>query len=93
MSAGYVLLSQSSDISEQSICRGQVFQGGEDIKNTHVKTALYHWIIHHTQVFQSPIYNYLLKVYIDCHSEKNMVPKLLLHVYVQELHNIMVSPS
>ena len=63
------------------------------LKNTHVKTALYHWIIQHTHVFQSPIYNYLLKVYIDCHSEKNMVPKLLLQVYAQELNNIMVSPS
>ena len=63
------------------------------IKNTHVKTALYHWIIQHTQVFQSPIYNYLLKVYIDCHSEKNMLPKLLFQVYVQEYNNNVVSPS
>ena len=41
---------------------------------------------------KSPISNDCLKVYIDGHSEPQLVPKFLLQVSVWELHNIMVSP-
>ena len=40
---------------------------------------------------QSPIYNDCLKVSIGGHYEPQLVPKLLLQVSVQEIHNIMVS--
>ena len=40
---------------------------------------------------QSSIANNCLKVSTDGHSEPHFVPKLLLHVYVQELQNSMVS--
>ena len=41
---------------------------------------------------QYPISNDWLKVSSDGHSETQLLPKLLLQVYVQELHDIMVSP-
>ena len=52
---------------------------------------LYNWILHHPQVVKYKIDNDCLKVSIDSHSETQLVPKLLLEVYVQELHNIMAS--
>ena len=54
------------------------------------KKSLYNWILQHPQVVQSPITNDCLKFSIDGHSEPQLVPKLLLQVYVQELHNNMV---
>ena len=59
--------------------------------NSHVKIALYNWILHNLQVLKSPIAKICLKVSIYGHSEKLMVPKYLLGVSVQELYNIMVS--
>ena len=41
---------------------------------------------------QSPIANGCIKVSIDGHSEPQLVPKLLLQFYIQELHNIIVIP-
>ena len=41
---------------------------------------------------QSPISNIFLKVSIEGHFKSEMVPKTLLHMFVLELHNIMVSP-
>ena len=41
---------------------------------------------------QYPIANDCLKVSIDGHSEPQLVPKLLLQLYVRYLHNIIVSP-
>ena len=52
---------------------------------------MYEWITRHPQVVQSPIYNYCLKVMFDDLSEPQLVPKLLLHVSVRELHNILLS--
>ena len=43
--------------------------------------------MHNSQVVQSPIFNYCLKVNIDGHDGPQIVPKLLLQVSVQELHN------
>ena len=60
--------------------------------NEQVKKYLYNWILQHPQVVQSPIANDCLKVPIDGPSELQLVPKLLLQVSVQELHNIMVIP-
>ena len=40
---------------------------------------------------QSPISNDSLKVKIDGYTELQLVPKLLLHVSVRELHNNLVS--
>ena len=45
----------------------------------------------HPQVVHSPSSNDSLQVYIDGHSEPQMVPKLLLKLSVQELHHIMVN--
>ena len=60
--------------------------------NEHVNKYIYNWIIQHPQVVQSPIANDCLKVYIDGHSEPQLVSKLLPQVSVWELHNIMLGP-
>ena len=49
--------------------------------------------MHHPQVVQSPIVNDCLKVKIDGHNELQLVPKLLLHVSVRELHNNFFSAT
>ena len=59
--------------------------------NKRIKRNLYAWITRQTQVVQSPIYNGCLKVIFDDQTEPQLVPKLLLHVSVRELHNILVS--
>ena len=56
-----------------------------------IKKSLHNWIMHHPKVEQSPIVNDCLKVKIDGHTEPQLVPKLLLHVSVRELHNNIVS--
>ena len=47
---------------------------------------MYAWITPHTQVVQSPISNYCIKVIFDNHTETQLVPKPL-----RELHNSLVS--
>ena len=47
--------------------------------------------MHHSQVFQSPIFNAFLKANIDDHARLKIVPKLLLQVSVRELRNSLVS--
>ena len=59
--------------------------------NAQVKKYLYKLIIQHPQVLQYPIANDCLEVFIDGPSEPHLVPKLLLQLYVRELHNSMVS--
>ena len=54
---------------------------------------MYAWIIRHPQVVQSPISNDCLKVLLDDYTEPQLVPKLLLHVFVRELHNSLVSDT
>ena len=49
--------------------------------------------MHNPQVVKLPIVNDCLKVKIDDHSELQLVPELLLHVYVRELHNNFVSAT
>ena len=46
--------------------------------------------MHNPQVLQSPIENDCLKVKIDGYPEPQLVPKLLLHVSVRELHKNLV---
>ena len=58
-----------------------------------IKRSLYNWIMHHPQVVQSPIVNNCLKVKIDCPTEPQLVPKLLLQVSIRELHNSLVSDT
>ena len=55
--------------------------------NEKIKRNLYTWITRHPQVVQSPISNDCLKVVLDDQSEPQLVPKLLLQVYVRELHS------
>ena len=43
-------------------------------------------------VFQSPITNYCLKLFIGGQVETQLVPRLLLRIYVREVYNSMVSP-
>ena len=50
-------------------------------------------MMHHSQVMQSPIVNDCLKVKIDGHTEPQLDPKLLLQVYVRELHNNLVEAT
>ena len=52
---------------------------------------MYAWITRHPQVVQSQISNYCIKVLLDDHTEPQLVPKLLLHMSVRELHNSLVS--
>ena len=47
--------------------------------------------MHHPQVLHSPIFNYGLKLNIDDHTRPQIVPKLLLQISVQEIHNSLVS--
>ena len=49
--------------------------------------------MHYSQVVQSPIVNDFLKEKIDGHTEPQLVPKLLLHVYVREIYNNIVSDA
>ena len=58
-----------------------------------IRKSLYNWIIHHTQVVQSPIANDCLKVKINGHTEPQLVTKLLLQVSVREPHNNLVSDA
>ena len=46
--------------------------------NDQIYKSLYNWIMHHPQVFQSPIFNNFLKVNIDGHTRPQIVPKFLL---------------
>ena len=66
-------------------------QKGHSKISEEIKKYLYNWIIHHPQVFQSPIANDCLKVKIGGYNEPQLFPKLLLHVYITELHNNLVS--
>ena len=59
--------------------------------NEQIKRNLYTWITRHPQVVQSPISNDCLKVVLDDQIEPQLVPKLLLQVYVRELHNRILS--
>ena len=45
-----------------------------------INKYLYNWIMHHTQVVQSPAVNDCLKLKIDGYTEPQLVPKLLLKV-------------
>ena len=58
-----------------------------------IKKSLYNWIMHNPQVVQSPIFNDCLKVKIYCHTELQLVPKLLWHVSLKEIHNNLVSAT
>ena len=45
----------------------------------------------HPQVLQLPIFNHCLKFNIYGHTRPQIVPKLLLQVFIRELHNSLVS--
>ena len=59
--------------------------------NEQIKRSLYTWITRHPQGVQTPISNNCLKVMLDDQTKPQLVPKLLLHVFVIELHNSLVS--
>ena len=59
--------------------------------NEQIKRNLHTWITRHPQVVQSPISNDCLKVMLDDQTEPQLVPKLLLQVFVRELHNTLAS--
>ena len=59
--------------------------------NENVKHKLYKWITRHPHVAQSPISNHCLKLIFDDQTEPQMAPKLLLQVFVREIHNSLVS--
>ena len=60
--------------------------------NERVNKLLYNWNLQHPRGVQTQIANDFLKVSIGGHSEPQLIPKLLLQMYVQELHNSMVGP-
>ena len=74
------------------LCSHIANRRGHKKLNQKVREYLYHCIIHHPQVLKSPIANSCLYVSIGGHSKIQLIPKLLLQVYVLELHNIMMSP-
>ena len=47
--------------------------------------------MHNPQIVQSPMFNDSLKVNIDGHTEPQLVPNLLLQVYIREIRNSVVS--
>ena len=49
--------------------------------------------MHHPQVVQSLIANDCLKVKVYGHTEPQLIPKLLLQVYVREIHKNLVSDT
>ena len=51
--------------------------------NARVTQYLHDWILQLPQVFQSPISKNCIKLSIDSTTEKQVVPKLLLEVYVR----------
>ena len=59
--------------------------------NEQIKRNLYAWITRHTQVFQSPISNYCLKVMFDDQTESQLFLKNLLQVSIREMHNSLGS--
>ena len=61
--------------------------------NDQKNKSLYYWIMHHPKVVQSQIVNDYLKVEIDDHPGQQLVPKLLFHVSVRELHNNIFSDA
>ena len=78
---------------EQAVCFDLVYQICEYIQNQRTGLKLFTIVLYkNTQIIQSPIANYCLTFYLDVHAETQLVPKLLLHVYIQELRNIMVIP-
>ena len=38
--------------------------------NARLKIYMYYWVLQYPKVMQSPIENYFMKVYIDCHNKK-----------------------
>ena len=58
-----------------------------------IKRNLCTCITRHPQVVQSPISNDYLKVVLYDQTKPQLVPKLLIHVSVRELHNSLVSDS
>ena len=66
-------------------------QKGHSRINEQIKHNLYTQIKRHPQVVQLPISNDCLKVMLYDQSEPQLVPKMLLHVFVRELHNRLVS--
>ena len=68
-------------------------QKGPSKINEQVKRNVHAWISNHPQVVQSPISNDCLKVMFDDQTEPQLVPKLLLHVYLRELHKSLVSDT
>ena len=66
-------------------------QKGHSKISEEIKKSLYNWIIHNPQVVQSPIANGCIKVKTDGYTGPQLVPKLLLHVSVRELHKNLVS--
>ena len=59
--------------------------------NNWINNSLYNWIILHSHIVQSPIFNNIMKMNIDDHTRPKIVPSLLLQVYVRELHKILVN--
>ena len=64
---------------------------GNSRTNDQINKSLYNWIMHHSQVVQSPIVNDCLKVNIYSHTRPYFFTKLLLKVSVRELHNNFAS--
>ena len=56
-----------------------------------VRESLYNFILH-PQFVPSPILNYFIFVSFDGNSGKQLTPKLLFEISVQELYNRLVSP-
>ena len=68
---------RSGDMFRYSITNRQVHK-----KIERVKKDFYDWVIHHTQIVQSKISNYCLKLSLDSHSETHIIQFVLFQVSV-----------
>ena len=74
-------------------CTNKTKLEGHSKINEQIQSNLYAWKTFNSQVVQSPISNYCLKFMFDDQTEPQLVPKLLLQVYVIEVYNSLVSDT
>ena len=82
---------KNTDTLKLEVACGKKKRKGHSKRNDHIKHSIYTWITRHPQVVQSSILNDCIKLIFDDQTEPQMVPKVLIQVYVRELHTSLVS--
>ena len=57
-----------------------------------LKSTVQDWVINNPHVIVSPIKNDCVKIRASCKNENQFVLKLLLQIYLRDIHNDMVRP-